>query len=222
MEDIDIINLWKSQDVKIEQTLAINKFVLKEVIGQKARSAMRSLTYLFSWGIILFVLYLGILGNLLIWAISDFSTGRICFILSLSVIFLLNIKGLSDYIKHLYLVNTISYDGCLAEIQKRLVQLHLSVIQHTRTMFLQVPFFSTLFLNINLFIHPVNLIYIISNVTLTGTLVYGTHRLYRNLTIDNLDKRWLQVLISGTGGKALMKALAFYREIEAFEQGDSL
>lgn len=222
MEDTDIINLWKLQDAKIEQALEINKYVLKEVIGQKARSAMRSLTYLLSWGIVLFILYLGILGNLLVWAISDFSPGLICFILSLSVIFLINIKGLSDYIKHVYLVKTISYDGRIAETQKSLVLLQLSVIQHTRTMFLQVPFFSTLFLNINLFVHPVNLVYIIFQVTLTGVLVYGTYQLYRNLTIDNLDKRWLQVLISGTGGKAVMKALVFYREIEAFEQGNSL
>ena len=69
MDDKDIINLWKAQDAKIEQSLAVNRQLIKEAVGQKAKSALRSLTFLMTWGIILFVIYLVILGNILFWAV---------------------------------------------------------------------------------------------------------------------------------------------------------
>ena len=52
--------------------------------------------------------------------------------------------------------------------------------------------------------------------------IYGTYWLYGNFTVDNLDKKWLRLLISGSGGKEVMNALAFYNEIEEFKQGDFL
>ena len=222
MDDKDIINLWKAQDAKIEQSLAVNRQLIKEAVGQKAKSALRSLTFLMTWGIILFVIYLVILGNILFWAVSNYSTGLSLPIFSLFSIFLINIKGLSDYIRHLYLANNIGYEGSVAEIQKRLVMLQLSVVQHTRTMFLQVPFFTTLFLNINWILYPAGWGYIMLQIILTGISIYGTYWLYGNFTVDNLDKKWLRLLISGSGGKEVMKALAFYNEIEEFKQGDFL
>jgi hypothetical protein len=220
MEEREIISLWKAQDAKIEQVLTINKQLLKEAIGQKAQSALRSLTFLLTWGIILFVIYIVILGNILFWAVSNYSSGVSCFILSLSAIFLINIKGLSDYIRHLYMANNVNYEGSVAEIQKSLTLLQLSVIQHARTMFLQVPFFSTLFLSINWMVPSPGLSYIFFQVSLTGIFIYGTYWLYRNLTIANLEKKWLQLLISGSGGKSVMKALAFYKELEEYNHVD--
>ncbi len=220
MEEREIISLWKAQDAKIEQVLTINKQLLKEAIGQKAQSALRSLTFLLTWGIILFVIYIVILGNILFWAVSTYSSGVSYFILSLSAIFLINIKGLSDYIRHLYMANHVNYEGSVSEIQKSLTLLQLSVIQHSRTMFLQVPFFSTLFLSINWMVHSPGLSYIVFQVSLTGIFIYGTYWLYRNLTIANLDKKWLQLLISGSGGKSVMKALAFYKELEEYNHVD--
>ena len=44
MENIELINIWKEQNVKIEKTLAINKLLLKETIGRKAESALKGLS----------------------------------------------------------------------------------------------------------------------------------------------------------------------------------
>ena len=70
MENIELINIWKEQNVKIEKTLAINKLLLKETIGRKAKSALKGLVQLKTAGIVAFVFYLLILGYALFYAIQ--------------------------------------------------------------------------------------------------------------------------------------------------------
>src|SRR5690554_405444 len=99
MENIELINIWKTQNAKIEQTLAINKLLLKETIAQKAESSLQGLVKLKTAGIVAFVFYLLILGYALFYAISNYSSASNYFIVSVSAIALINIKGFADYIK---------------------------------------------------------------------------------------------------------------------------
>ena len=91
MENIELINIWKEQNVKIEKTLAINKLLLKETIGRKAESTLNSLVKLKTAGIVAFVFYLLILGYALFYAISNYSSASNYFIVSVSAIALINI-----------------------------------------------------------------------------------------------------------------------------------
>ncbi len=124
MENLDIINLWKTQDAKIERSLAINKRLLLEVLNKKAHSALTSLRIGKVFGIIVAVLYLNILGVLLFYALTNYSPNSNFFIVSFGVIFIINIKALYDYIKHLIWTSSINYDGNVTEIQEKLSKLH--------------------------------------------------------------------------------------------------
>jgi len=218
MEEQDIINLWKAQNVKIEQTLAINKQLLKEVVTQKARSAVSTFNRSKGWGIISFVIYLVILGNILAYAIRHYSPGLNYFIVSFAAIILINIKGLSDYIKHLVWVNAINYEGSITDIQEKLTKVQLSVVKHVRVMFLQLPFWTTFYLSSNWFPRDMGWGYLVFQALLTGSFAYAAWWLYTNQTIANLDKRWFRKLIAGSGGASIMQALIVYKEIEEFKQ----
>ena len=128
MENIELSNIWKAQNAKIEQTLVINKLLLKETIGRKAESSLKGLVKLKTAGIIAFVFYLLILGYALFYAITNYSSASNYFIISVSAIALINIKGFSDYIKHLAWTKYINYDGNVMQIQKQLSRLQLSII----------------------------------------------------------------------------------------------
>jgi len=93
MENIELINIWKEQNAKIEKTLAINKLILKETISRKAKSSLNGLVRLTTAGIIAFVIYLNILGYALFYAITNYSSANNYFIVSVSAIALINIKG---------------------------------------------------------------------------------------------------------------------------------
>lgn len=217
MENIELINLWKEQNGKIEKSLAINKLILKETIGRKAESTLKGLIRLKTAGIVAFVFYLLILCYALVYAISNYSSASNYFIVSVSVIALINIKGFADYIKHLAWTKNLNYDGSVLEIQKRLSKIQLSIIDHGKFMCLQFPFFTTFYLSNNWFPQNVGLAYIIFQIILTGSFILFSFWLYKNHKPENLNKKWFRNLIAGSGGKSVEKAIEFYREIEEFE-----
>lgn len=218
MENIELINIWKTQNAKIEQTLAINKLLLKETIARKAESSLQGLVKLKTAGIVAFVFYLLILGYVLFYAILNYSSASNYFIVSVSAIALINIKGFADYIKHLAWTKHINYDGSVMEIQKQLSKLQLSIIDHAKIMCLQFPFFTTFYLSNNWFPQDVGFTYIIFQIILTGSFIYFSYWLFKNHKLENLNKKWFRNLIAGSGGKSVEKAIEFYREMEAFEK----
>lgn len=218
MENIDFINIWKEQDAKIEKSLAINKLLLKESIGRKAESALGNLIKLKTAGIIAFVLYLILLGYVLVYAISNYTSASNYFIVSVAAIVLINLKGFTDYIKHLAWAKNINYDGSVMEIQKQLSKLQLSIINHSKIMSLQFPFFTTFYLSNNWFPQEVEILYIILQILITGSFIYLSYFLYKNSKPENLNKKWFRNLIAGSGGKSVEKAIEFYREMEIFEK----
>lgn len=220
MENTELINIWKQQNAKIEKTLAINELLLKEVINAKAKSSLKSLIQLKTAGIIAFVLYLLLLSYALVYALSNYSSAWNYFIVSISVITFVNIKGFADYVKHLVWTNNINYNGSIMEIQQQLSRLQLSIISHAKTMCLQFPFYTTFYLTNKWFPQEVGFGYIVFQVFLTGFFIYFSYWLYKNHKPENLDKKWFRNMIAGSGGKSVMKAIEFYKEIEEFKRDD--
>ncbi|MEO8960959.1 MAG: hypothetical protein ABI325_03705 [Ginsengibacter sp.] len=218
MEKIELINIWKAQNTKIEKTLAINQLLLKETINNKAKTSLRSLIKLKTAGIIAFVFYLLLLGYALSYAFSNYSSAWNYFIISVSVIVLVNVKGFADYIKHLVWASNINYNGSIMEIQQQLSRLQLSIIDHAKIMCLQFPFFTTFYLSNKWFPQEVGPGYIIFQVLLTGSFVYLTYWLYKIHKPENLDKKWFRKMIAGSGGKPVMEAVEFYKELEEFKK----
>lgn len=218
MENTELISIWKSQNTKIEKTLAINELLLKEVTNNKVKTSLKSLITLKTAGIVAFILYILLLSYLLVYSISNYSSSLNYFIVSISVITLVNIKGLADYIKHLVWANNVNYNGSIMEIQQQLSRLQLSIINHAKGMCLQIPFYTTFYLSNKWFPQDVGLGYIILQVIVTGAFVFLTYWLYKNHKTENLDKKWFRNLITGTGGKPVMKAMEFYKEMENFKK----
>lgn len=218
MENIELISIWKEQNAKIEKSLAINKRLLKETIGLKAESVLKGLIKLKTAGIIAFVFYLLLLGYALVYAISHYSSASNYFIISVAAIALVNIKGFADYIKHLVWTSNINYEGSVIEIQKQLSKLQLSIIDHSKIMCLQFPFFTTFYLSNSWFPQDVGLPYIMLQIAITGSFIFFTIWLYKKHKPENLNKKWFRNLIAGSGGKSVEKALEFYKEMEEFEK----
>ena len=220
MENTELISIWKQQNSKIEKTLAINELLLKEVINNKAKSSLKSLIKLKTAGIVAFVLYLLLLSYALVYALSNYSSAWNYFIVSISVITLVNIKGFADYVKHLVWTNNINYNGSVMEIQHQLSRIQLSIISHAKTMCLQFPFYTTWYLSNSRFPQEVGFGYIIFQIFLTGSFIYLSYWLYKNHKPENIDKKWFRNMLAGSGGKSVIKAMEFYKEMEDFKRDD--
>lgn len=218
MNEVELKNLWQAYDKKLEKSLAMNYQLLKNLQTQKATSALRKLKNLKTGGIIAGILYLLFLGMVLFYAIKHYSPSAIYFVVSVSIIFVINIKAVADYVKHLVWVNTINYEGSITEIQQKLSKLQLSIIQHAKMMCLSIPFYTTFYLSPDWFPNSMGLGYILFQLVLTGSFVFGSFWMYKNLRIENANKKWFSLLVGGSGGTAVKKAMEFLNEIEAFQQ----
>lgn len=218
MEDANFVLLWKEHYQKIDQSLAINRQIIKELITQKASSALQGLIRLKQRGIISFVIYLLLLGFLLTYTIKNYSPASNYFIVSIGIIFLINVKGFADYIRHLVWTNNINYNGSVVEIQEQLLKLQLSIIRHGRIMCLQFPFFTTFYLSNKWFPQDVGAGYIIFQILLTGAFAFLSYWLYKQHKPENLRKKWFRKLIAGSGAGYVMRAQEFYKEMEEFRQ----
>ncbi len=216
MEETDFVMLWKEHYKIIDQSLAINKKLLRELINQKAESSMQSLIRHKQRGIIAVTVYLLILGILLFFSIADYKSEKAYFIFSVMGIFVVNVKAMYDYIKHLIWAKKINYNGSISDIQQQLSKLQFSIISHTRIMCLQFPFFTTFYLSNKWFPQEVGIGYIMFQIILTGSFAYLSYWLYKNHTIENLNKKWFRNMIAGSGGKQVLKAMEFYKEITEF------
>jgi hypothetical protein len=217
MEDQEIINLWKLQDAKLDRSLAISAHLLHQVKAQKTQTALRRLTAFKTRGVVVAVIYLILLGVVIGYAVGHYSAAANYFIVSMGAIFLINVKALADYIKHLVWINDIDYDGSVIAIQQRLAKLQLSIINHNRIMVLQLPFWSTFFLSSTWFPGNTPWALVVMQICITGLLTWLAIWLYLNQIPANSDKKWFNVLFNGSGGKAVVRAMQYYDEIEEFK-----
>ena len=218
MEETNFVLLWKEHYEKIDQTLTINKQLLRNMVNQKAETELQSLIKLKTTGIIAFVFYLLALGYILFYVCSHYSPAFNYFIVSFAAIFIINVKGFSDYIRHLFWAKNINYDGRITDIQQQLSKLQLSIINHSKIMCLQFPFWTTFYLSGNWFPQSMGWTYVLLQTMVTGSFVYLAYWLYKKHTMENLDKKWFRNMIAASGGKSVMKAMEFYKEIEEFKK----
>ena len=88
MEETNFVLLWKEHYEKIDQTLTINKQLLRNMVNQKAETELQSLIKLKTTGIIAFVFYLLALGYILFYVCSHYSPAFNYFIVSFAAIFI--------------------------------------------------------------------------------------------------------------------------------------
>lgn len=217
MEETNFVLLWKEHYEKIDRSLAINKRLLAETVNNKAGSVLHALLRFKTRGVVAVVVYLFLLGTLLFYAISNYSSAANYFIVSIGAIFLINLRALYDYIKHIVWINEIDYDGSITAIQQQLVRLQLSIFRHSRIMVLQIPFWTTFQLSDKWFPQSVGWGYVVFQVTLTASFTWLALWLYQKQTPANADKKWIRSLLAGSGANKVSKALAFYKELEAFQ-----
>jgi lysylphosphatidylglycerol synthetase-like protein (DUF2156 family) len=217
MEEVNFVLLWKEQYEKIDQSLQINRRLLKDSLHQKAETAVQSLVRSKAIGIVIAVIYLILLGVVLSYAIVHYSSAANYFIVSIGSIFIININALYDYIRHLVWAGAIDYNGSITSIQQQLNRLQLSIARHIRFTFLQLPFWTTFYLSSRWFPSEMGWRYILFQCLFTLSFTVIALYLYKNLRLENLDRQWVRSILSGAGGKKVRNAIEFYSEIETFK-----
>jgi len=214
MEDTLLKDLWKAQDKKLDQAMKLNVYLLESLQKQKAESKLNSLARFKGRAVflgILWVLFLAVLvyGNQL---------KNMYFTVSVSLIILFTILAIIVYIKHIALIKELDYSKPITDTQKKISRLQASTF-NTRFLLLQTPFYTTWFWSTEM-INGMGMKFWLISVPITLAFTVLAVWVYKNLTLENMHKKWVRKLVNSTPEHtSVFKAIDFLNEIEEFKKG---
>ena len=214
MENIEIINLWKQYDEKLEKSLSLNKKILIELQQQKAKNALRGSFRVKLWTVILGLAYISMLIYFLVFS---FSFASIYLKVSIGLHALVCLIAIISYTCQLVQIRGIDNAENIVQMQQKLAKLQTSTVNIVGILCLQLPIFSTFNITDRLIYQtPLNFWFIQVPIVLLFTVV-GIW-LYRIIDIKNMDKKWFKMMFYGDDWSSMIKAGKFLREVETFER----
>ena len=128
---------------------------------------------------------------------------------------MITLAAIAIYIKQIALIKQLNYSQPIADTQKKLAKLQASTFS-SRFILLQTPFYTTWFWSSEMIQDSVvKFCFIAVPITLLFTVL--TIWLYKNLTPENMHKKWVKYLINNDSERMpILKAQHFLNEIEEF------
>jgi hypothetical protein len=218
MQDDYLMKIWQVNDPQIDHFLEIDEPAFEKLQREKAKLQLNKLIVPKLTGILLGLGWVGFMILLISLSMrySSVSLGEIFFVGSLGIIAVTTAIAVFLYVKDLFTIRQIGNDDSVVAIQQRLVELQCSVIKSVRIMWLQLPFYTTWYLNYDMLLHGSILFYIVQ-VLVTGGAVWLSAWLFRNIRYENRHKERLWSFMRGYGFSSVFRAIEFMAEIEHFK-----
>jgi hypothetical protein len=214
MTEVQLLQIWKSYDEKLEKSLLVNAKNIADIQKLKASSALHSLKGIKWLGILLGVVWVLFIGFLL-WHSLSFS--KIFFVVSAAIHLIVSFIAIGVYIKHLVLIHQFDNSQSIVEAQQKLIMLNTSSLQVLRLLLVQLPVFSTFYITFDWIQQSPLSFWLIQVPVVLLQTVLGIW-LYRNLQYKNHDKKWFKWLMGSGEFAPVKRAMDFLNEIETYKQ----
>jgi len=212
MEDMEIINLWKAQNARIDQSLTLNRKLLHDTLHQKARISLQGLRTVRWAGIILGIGWcIGIAALVL----SSWPVTSVIFKISLGINFFVTAIAVGLYIYHLVLIDGFDNSQDIVTAQQKLTELKVSNLKTLGILWLQLPVFSTWYMSVE-WMQQSPLSFWGIQVPVVLLQAMAGLWLYRNFNVKNRDKKWFRWFVSKGEFARIAKAQEITREMEEF------
>jgi len=218
MEDEYLKKIWNSPDREIKDFLNINDQSFELTQTRKAKSKVKSLIFSKIIGITLGLGWISFMFILIYYCVfyTPMSLGKGFFVGSLSMISLSTSLAVFLYVKDIFTLKQIDNCESVTVTQLKLASLQLSIIKSVRVSWLQLPFYTTWYLNYELIMHG-GIIFRIVQILVTGLTTWFAIWAFRNINYQNLNKNRVRNLLQGVGFYSVTQALDFIKEIDNFK-----
>jgi len=217
MEDEYLKGVWNYPDQEIEQYMAQMDPSFEMDQLKKAKAKLRSLLFPKIVGIVLGLGWMSFMVLLLYLSFlhSPNSLGKLFFMGSIGMILLSTGIAVILYAKDIFTLQRIDHSASVFFTQRKLASLHASMLNAVRISWLQLPFYTTFYLNEGLLAQGGPIFRIIQTLA-TGTTVWLAIWLYRNINNRNIQNKRIRTFLQGYGFESLLQAGEFLNEIESF------
>ena len=212
MEDITLVNLWKSYERKLNENLQLNRKNAMDLTQIKLRSLLYSMRPLKVFTImagILWVLFVDIL------ILGSFQSASMYFLVSAIAQVLLTKLAIGLYLYHLVLIHEVTIHTPVVQTQEKLARLQSSTLLVTRILMLQLPFWTTFYWNERMWLTG-NVFLIILQLIVTALFTYLAIWLFLNIRYENRNKKWFRLLFEGKEWTPLQKSLELIDQIAEY------
>jgi hypothetical protein len=213
MQDAELINLWKAYDKKLDESLLFSRENAKHITELKVQSLLASMRPLKIFAIVVGIAWVGFVDVLII---NLFSVANLFFLISAIIQVLLTKLAIGIYLYQLILIHEVDSSGPILETQEKLARLKSSTLWVTRFLFLQLPVWTTFYLNESM-LEEGNVFLFALQLVVTLSLTWAAIWLFVNIKYDNKDKKWFRFLFSGSEWTPIIKSLEFTNELKAFK-----
>lgn len=214
MEDIEIINLWKAYDKKLDENLQLNRKNAEDITKIKVKSALSSMRPLKVFAILVGIAWVGFVDILIV---NLFNVASLFFLISAGIQVLLTKLAIGIYLYQLILIQQVDTTEPILAAQEKIAKLKSSTMWVARLLFLQLPIWTTFYWNKSMLQNGNILLYALQ-VIVTGSFVFVAIWLFRNIKYENRDKKWFKLIFSGNEWKPVMKSMELLDEIKGYKE----
>ncbi len=214
MENIEVLNLWRQYDEKLEKSLSLNQKIIAELQQQKAKNALKPAKNYKYIAVLIGVVYAALIAYFL-YNLSPFAS--IFINLSVGVHLIVTLIATGMYVRQLVLINQIDTSDNIIQMQQKMAKLQSSTLRVIGICFLQFPVFATWNINFDL-IYNRPLAFWLIQVPVIVLFTYIGIWFYKNINIQNMEKRWFKIMFCGSEWNSILKSGQFLKEIENFEK----
>ena len=211
MEHAALIELWHQYDQKLEKNLQLNYRIIKEMQTQKYEDHIGSFRRNQIIGVVCGIVWILLLVFLVVNTLDN-----IYFVISVGLIALFNVFAVAAYVRHLAMLDRVDITDNITDAQKKLAAIQTSLNNVGRILVLQSPFYCTFWYSQELVDHGGTTFWLI-NLSIVALFVIISFYLFNKLTYKNIHIRWVRRFIESFGGKKLIKAMEFLKEIEEYK-----
>ena len=213
MDNLEIINLWKKYDEKLEKTLFINHKLITELQQQKAKNALRPAKNYKIIAVIVGLTYASLIAYFLY---HIYPIASIFLNISVAIHFFVTVIAIAMYIRQLVLISEIDQSENIVQMQQKMAKLQSSTIKVIGICFLQMPVFATCNITFKM-INETPLNFWLIQMPIVALFMFAGIWLFKNINMRNMDKKWFKIMFCGSEWSAILRSGRFLKEIERFE-----
>lgn len=218
MKDEELDHILKTFDHKLSRSIDFNFKITQDTQIRKSVFALRNLRFYSIFEVIVAGLVMVFLGNFIY---ENF--GNLPLMLSGLILDIFAVIAISGAVRQLILISEFEVASSVIDSQQILTRLQTHNITYLRLAILQFPFFlaylvvgfKTVF-NIDIWTIG-NKNWLLSNLAFGFILLPVSIWIYRQISVENLHRKWVRSLVEFSGGEKIAEAMSFLTEIEKFK-----
>jgi len=215
MEDNEILEIWKSYDKKLEDSLVLNRKNTEEITRLKVQSFLASMKPIKIFTILVGIIWVGFVDILII---NLFNVANPIFLISAGIQVLLTKLAIGIYLYQLILLHQPDISEPIIATQEKLARLKSSTLWVARLLFLQLPVWTTFYWNVSM-LENGNIWLYTFQIIVTASFTFLAIWLFYNIKTENRNKKWFRLIFNGKEWNPVIKSMELLSQVNEYRNG---